>query len=65
MIPTEEGLVAVKETVKTIGTGDDEIELKRLTPEEKSRRRLVRNLVVGGVCLLVLFATVLLLVWRK
>ena len=66
MIPTEDGgFVKVQEPVKTIGYGEDEIELKRLTPEEKAKRRRVTNMIVGGLCLVVLFVTLLILVFGR
>jgi hypothetical protein len=45
--------------------GEDEVELRRLTPAEKARRRLVRNILVGGFCLLILFVVLMLLVWGR
>ena len=47
--------------MKTVGKPGQEIELRRRTPEEKARRRLVKNLVMGGVCLVVLAVTFFLL----
>ena len=62
VIPTEDGeLVAVHERAKTVGKPGQEIELRRRTPEEKARRRLVKNLVMGGFCLIVLAVTFFLL----
>jgi hypothetical protein len=49
VIPTEDGgQVMVREPVKTVGEGDDEIELRSRTPEEKAKRRLIKNLVLWG-----------------
>ena len=59
VIPTEGGgHVALHEPVKTTGKGLNEIELRRLSPEEKQRRRLIRNIVLAvvGIGILVLTA---------
>jgi hypothetical protein len=65
LIPTEEGsFVTVREPVKTVGTGDNEVELKVLTPQEKAKRKLIRNLIVGGFCLIVLIVTMVALYFR-
>lgn len=54
-VPTEDGgYVTVRETPKTIGKGDDEIELRRLTPEEKAKRRFRRNVIMFTVCMAIL-----------
>ena len=58
------GFVTVRETPKTIGEGDDAIEVRRLAPEEKARRRLRNNLIVGGFCLLVILIVVVVLIWQ-
>jgi hypothetical protein len=63
-VPTPEGgFVTVRETPKTIGQGDEAIEVRRLTPEERARRRLRNNLIVGGFCLLVIVIVVVVLIW--
>ena len=63
-VPTPEGgFVTVRETPKTIGHGDDAIEVRRLSPEEKARRRLRNNLIVGGFCLAVIVIVVVVLIW--
>jgi hypothetical protein len=57
VVPTADGgYVAVRESPKVIGSGDDELEVRRLAPEEKARRRLRRNLMLWTFCLLVLIA---------
>ena len=54
-VPTEDGgYVTVRETPKTIGKGDDEIELRRLTPEEKAKRRMRRNIIMFCICMALL-----------
>jgi hypothetical protein len=50
------GYAIVKESPLVIGSGDDEVEVRRLTPQEKASRRLRRNLVLWMFCLLVLIA---------
>jgi uncharacterized protein YbaR (Trm112 family) len=63
-VPTPEGgFVTVRETPKTIGRGDEAIEVRRLTPEEKARRRLRNNLIIGGFCLAVIVIVVVVLMW--
>ena len=56
LIPTEEGkMVALHEPVKRVSHRGQEIELRRLTPEEKVRRRRKTTLCM------ILFATVVIL----
>lgn len=57
------GFVTIKDTPKTIVHGDEEIEVRRLTPEEKAQRRFRRNLILGCICLAILFAVVVAFVW--
>lgn len=62
VIPTADGdYVAVREPVKTVGYGDDEVELRQLTAEEKARRRLKKNLILWGFGLLVIGVTLAIL----
>ena len=61
-VPTPEGgFVTIKETPKTIGQGSDVIEVRRLTPEEKARRRLWKNIIFGAVCLVVLLIVIVVM----
>lgn len=53
------GHVTLEEPVKKVGNR----ELVSLTPEEKATRRLVSNLIVFGVCAVVLVASLALLLW--
>jgi DNA-directed RNA polymerase subunit RPC12/RpoP len=63
-LPTPDGgQVTIKDTPKTILSGDDEIELARLSREEKSRRRFRRNLILWGICLAILFGVVAAMMW--
>ena len=50
-----------REPVKTVGHGANEIELRRLTPEEKDARRRRRNIVMllTGAAILIAIAVVL------
>jgi hypothetical protein len=51
-LPTADGQFrTVRDAGKVIGHGDDEVELKRLTPEEKARRRFIRNVIMAVLCL--------------
>ncbi len=64
VLPTEDGgYVTLREPVKTIGHGDDEIELRTLSPEEKARRKLKRNLILWGFGLLLIAITLALLLF--
>lgn len=55
VLPTADGrYMTVRDTPKTVGHGDEEVELRRLTDEEKSRRRLVRNLILVLICLVII-----------
>lgn len=62
VLPTEDGgYVTLRDPVKTIGHGDEEIELRTLSPEEKTRRKLKRNLILWGFGLLLIAITLALL----
>ncbi len=59
MIPTEDGtFVTVREPLKTVGEGDEEIELRSLTAEERERKKLKKNLIVWGFGLVIIAITV-------
>jgi hypothetical protein len=61
-VPTEDGgYVTLRDPVKTVGRGDDAIELRTLSPEERARRKLKRNLVLWGFGLLIISITLVLL----
>jgi hypothetical protein len=51
----------VREPVKKVMAGGREIELRRLAPEEKERRRFRRNLIVAGLGLVALIVTMLVM----
>lgn len=55
------GLLRLREPVKTIGHGDDEIELRKLTPEEKARKRFKKNLILWGFGIVMLVVTMVIL----
>jgi hypothetical protein len=61
LIPTEHGLVGVHEPVKTVMYGDEEVELRQLSRDEKSRRRVLRNTVFVVFFLVVLIGVMLVL----
>jgi hypothetical protein len=65
LIPTDKGLVGVREPVKTIRHRGQEIELRKLTPEEKERRRLTRNAILFTVCLATLVIVAIAFVWQR
>ena len=63
MLPTEDGkVVPLHDPIKTVGRPGQEIELRQLSPQEKARRRAVRNLImsVGSIVLLTIVFYVLL-----
>jgi hypothetical protein len=54
-LPTGEGgFVAVHERPRVIGEGASEVEIRRLSPEEKARRRFRKNAILFAFCLAVL-----------
>jgi hypothetical protein len=63
LIPSESGYIALREPVKTVKTRRGEVELRRLSPEEKERRRFRRNLIVWGLGLVFLIATMIALAY--
>jgi hypothetical protein len=55
VIPTEDGgFVKLKEPVKKVEVGGEEVELHRLTPEEKARRRFFKNIIMAIIGILAL-----------
>ncbi|MCA9176467.1 MAG: hypothetical protein KDB14_18395 [Planctomycetales bacterium] len=55
---TEDGqIVMLREPVRKVGVGEDEQEIRLLTPEERAARRLKKNLIVWALGLIVLIAT--------
>jgi hypothetical protein len=61
-VPTDDGgVIKLREPVKKIEFGGEEIELHRLTPEEKARRRFFKNIIMAiiGVGLLVSVGAIL------
>ena len=63
MIPTDDGgYVTVREATKVVEFGGEEVELRRLTPEEKQRKRLIRNIFMAAFGLLFLGSVALVLI---
>jgi hypothetical protein len=62
-VPTPDGgFVTVKESAtKTITSGNQAIELRKLSPEEKTKRRRRNNIVLFGFCLVTLVVVMLIL----
>jgi ribosomal protein S27E len=56
--PTGGQAIAIVEKPKVIGQGENEVEVKRLSPEEKARRRMVRNVILFVIGLMILLAFV-------
>lgn len=62
MIPTEDGkFVTLREPVKTVGDGDEEMELNSLTAGEKEKKKLKKNLIVWGFGLAIIAITLYVL----
>ena len=67
VLPTPDGdyvTVENKEGVKTISDRGEEIEIRKLSPEERARRRRVKNIVMFTFAIIIL-AVVILLMSRK
>lgn len=63
ILPTEDGsAVALHDPVKTVGKPGQEIELRQLTPEEKAKRRVTRNIVMVTGSLLLLTIVMIVLI---
>ena len=64
VVPTPEGGYAtIRKKAKTVGRGDEEVELKELTPQEKAKKRFRYNLVMWTVCVIILLIVFLVLAW--
>ena len=62
VIPTEDGgFVTLRDPVKTVGDGDEMIELQSLPPEEREKRKLKKNLIIWGVGFVVIGVTLYIL----
>lgn len=64
LIPTERGYVGIHEPVKTVQHRGEEVALRKLTPEEKARRRVVRNTILFAFCILTLIVVTALFMWK-
>jgi hypothetical protein len=53
--------VNVREPVRTVGVGDEEIELRAVSPEERARRRLKKNLILWAIGLILIAITLAIL----
>lgn len=64
VVPTPEGgFVTIAETPKTVGEGEDVVEIRRLSSEEKAKRRFRKNLIFGGFCLAILIVVLVMMLW--
>jgi hypothetical protein len=62
-IPTEDGgFVTVRDSVKTVEFQGEEVEVRRLTPEEKQRRRFIKNIIMAILGTLFLAVVTIVLV---
>jgi hypothetical protein len=57
--PSGEGRIQVHDKPRTVCYGDEVVELRQLTPEEKTRRRLMKNAVVIAVGILIMMTYIL------
>jgi len=67
-VPTEDGgFVKLHEPVKKVEYAGEEIELHRLTPEERARKRMFKNILmlVVGVIALVGTAAILMMIFNR
>jgi hypothetical protein len=67
VLPTPDGdyvTVENKQGVKTISSKGEEIEIRKLSPEERARRRRVKNAVMFTIAILLL-AVVIFIMTRK
>ena len=55
--------MTVRDSVKTVQFQGEEVEVRRLTPEEKQRKRLIRNIITAilGILFLTIVAIVLVI----
>ncbi len=64
-IPTEDGkVVTLHEPKRVVQQGEEEVEIRSLTPEEKARRRMFKNIIMfgfGGMVLLIVLTVLLLM----
>jgi hypothetical protein len=64
VVPNPEGgFVTIAETPKTVGEGEDVVEIRRLSSEEKAKRRFRKNLILGGFCLAILVVVLVIMLW--
>ncbi len=64
VLPTADGgFVSVDESTKLVEFEGREVEIRRLSPEEKQRRRFVKNVIMAvlGILVLAVVALVLML----
>jgi len=54
--------ISLEEPVKKAGEGADAVELRKRTPEEKARTRLIKNAIIFSICALFLLGALYLLV---
>ena len=62
-LPSDDGgYVTVQEKSKTVEFGGEEVEVRRLTPEEKQRKRFIKNIIMAILGILFLSIVTLVLV---
>ncbi len=59
--PVSGPVTPIEERSKTIGRGDEKVELRKLTPEERAQRRRTRNLIMGVMFVGILLAVFIIL----
>jgi hypothetical protein len=54
IVSPEDNRIAVQDRPRVVGSGGRQVEVRRLSAEEKAQRRLRKNLILFGFCILVL-----------
>ncbi len=63
-VPTSAGAsTALRNRSKTVGEGEQAVELRQLSREEKAKKRFRYNLIMWSICAFILSAVFLVLVW--
>jgi len=53
-MPAPAGPIAISDAPRVSARGRRRVEIRRLPPAEKAQRRLVKNAIMFGVCIVVL-----------
>ncbi|MCE9545396.1 MAG: hypothetical protein K8T25_07755 [Planctomycetia bacterium] len=58
-------VLAPEQSTRKIVVGDKVVEIRRLTPEQRARRRFTRNLVMIGICVVIMICTLAFIQHRQ